>query len=165
MRVRAIAPADGDNYRSILERTTDEDRYCRFFHAVDHFAPEFIERYVERRPDMIGFIAEENGVPLGAAHGVRIDERTAELAIVVARDVRRRGVAKALMARLFDELANLGYTSAVGYSLRANVPFVHLAKSIGMRAGPADDGLVVTWRQSLTATTTSASSAVPNSAG
>ena len=68
MIVRAIAPSDEEAYRSILERTSPEDRYCRFFHRVDHFDPEAVHRFVEDRDDMFGMIAEEDGSGLGAAH-------------------------------------------------------------------------------------------------
>jgi len=71
--VRPIRPSDEAAYRNILERTTDEDRYCRFFHVVDHFDPAELHRYVEERSDTIGFIALDDGVPLGSVHAVAID--------------------------------------------------------------------------------------------
>ncbi len=91
----AIEPTDEDAYRAILETTSAEDRYCRFFHLVDHFDPEEVHRFVETRPDMIGVIAHDGDVPLGAAHAALLDDESAELAIVVSRDRaaarRRRG--------------------------------------------------------------------------
>jgi GNAT superfamily N-acetyltransferase len=146
MHVRAMAPTDGENYRSILERTSDEDRYCRFFHVVDHFDPEFVEQYVVARPDILGFIAEEDGKPLGAAHAVGIDERSAELAIIVAQDARRRGVARALLTRLIAELPAHGYKELIAYALRENRAFSGLAKTVGMNPDPIDDARVTTWR-------------------
>ncbi|HEY0614844.1 MAG TPA: hypothetical protein VGC96_09405, partial [Candidatus Elarobacter sp.] len=85
MIVRPIEPSDEAAYRAILETTTAEDRYCRFFHRVDHFDPEEIRRFVEARPDMLGAIALEGETPLGAAHAALLDGETAELAVVVAR--------------------------------------------------------------------------------
>jgi len=66
--VRSIVPSDEDAYRAILEDTSAEDRYCRFFHLVDHFDPDEAQRFVETRPDMIGVIAFDGDSPLGAAH-------------------------------------------------------------------------------------------------
>jgi len=48
--VRSIVPSDEDAYRAILEDTSAEDRYCRFFHLVDHFDPDEAQRFVETRP-------------------------------------------------------------------------------------------------------------------
>ena len=135
----------------ILEDTSDEDRYCRFFHAVDHFEPEFIEESVAR-PDAIGFIAFEGSEPLGTAHAIPIDDGNAELAVIVARSGRRRGVAHALVEHVVDEARTRGYEGLVGYALRVNQPFSQLARSFGMIPDPMSDGATVTWRLALQAT-------------
>src|ERR1035441_9538425 len=70
VRIRAIVPSDADNYRSILQRTSAEDRYCRFFHVVDHFDDAAVDSYVKASPDTIGLIAEKHGQPLGVAHAL-----------------------------------------------------------------------------------------------
>ena len=68
MLVRSIEPSDEEAYRAILESTSAEDRYCRFFHLVDHFDPDEVHRFVETRPDMIGMIALGGGsAPLANA--------------------------------------------------------------------------------------------------
>jgi acetyltransferase len=151
VEIRPIAPDDGDAYRMILEDTSEEDRYCRFFHAVDHFEPEFIEESVAR-PDAIGFIAFDGTEPLGTAHAIAMDERTAELAVVVARSGRRRGVARALLERVIEEARERGIRELVGYALRINVPFSMLARGFGMIPDPMSDGATVTWRLAVRAT-------------
>lgn len=151
MEIRRIEARDGDAYRSILEDTSEEDRYCRFFHAVDHFDPAFIEESVERT-DAIGFIAFDGEEPLGTVHAIPIDEHTAELAIIVARRGRRRGLARSLMFRAIAEARAHGYGELIGYAMRLNVPFAALARSMGMKPDPASDGTTVTWILPLQAT-------------
>jgi len=153
MVVRSIAPSDRDNYRSVLEDTTAEDRYCRFFHAVDHFDAEFIDQYVDGRHGTIGAIAFDPG-PLGAAHAIEIDARTTELAIVVARGGRRRGIARVLLAWVIDAAAAAGYESLIAYALRENAGFTALARGAGMVAEPypTSEGTTVVWRLDLQAT-------------
>jgi GNAT superfamily N-acetyltransferase len=148
VEIRPIAPDDGDAYRMILEDTSEEDRYCRFFHAVDHFEPEFIEESVNR-PDAVGFIAFEGAEPLGTAHAIAIKGGDAELAVIVARNGRRRGVAHALVERTIVEARKRGFRSLVGYALRMNLPFSRLARSFGMIPDPMSDGATVTWRLEL----------------
>lgn len=145
MTVRPILPTDEAAYRSILERTTDEDRYCRFFHVVDHFDPAELHRYVEERADTIGFIAEEDGVALGSAHAVAIDERSDELAIVVARDARRRGVGYALVRAVADEVRRRGIRRLYAISLSSNSAFSHLALATGFVHERTESGTLV-WR-------------------
>jgi GNAT superfamily N-acetyltransferase len=151
VEIRPIEPDDGDAYRMILEDTSEEDRYCRFFHAVDHFEPEFIEDSV-RRSDAIGFIAFDGAEPLGTAHAIGIDAQTAELAVIVARNGRRRGVARALLTCVIERARERGFEMLIGYALRLNVPFTSLARSIGFSADPMSDGATVTWRLALQAT-------------
>jgi GNAT superfamily N-acetyltransferase len=132
VRVRAIVPSDADNYRDILQRTSAEDRYCRFFHTVDHFGGA-VERYVEARTDTIGLIAEKHGRPLGVAHAFFINEGCAEIAIVVARDARYLGVGRRLFDRLIAALQQRECTSIIAYALTQNGAVSNLARSVGMR--------------------------------
>jgi ribosomal protein S18 acetylase RimI-like enzyme len=148
--VRPIGPADEDAYRAILEATSAEDRYCRFFHLVDHFDPEEIHRFVETRPDMLGVIAFEDALPLGAAHAALLDETSAELAIVVAQYARRRGVASALLDALIALLKERGFARLIGCSLRENKPFSGLAQRAGFHVELAE-GPALRWVLTLSA--------------
>jgi GNAT superfamily N-acetyltransferase len=143
-RIRPIAATDSDSYRSILERTTPEDLYCRFFHVVDQSELANVKPFVEPSPDTIGFIAVDGTKALGAAHAFFSPNRAeAEIAIVVARDARRCDVGHALLQRLIDELRTRKCRVSA-YSLSGNSAFSHLARSVGMRpTGPPSD--VMTW--------------------
>jgi GNAT superfamily N-acetyltransferase len=145
MKIRLIRPSDAPAYRSIVERTSDDDRYNRFFHSVDALDPADVRRAVERRPDMIGAIAfddGDDGVALGAGHAALLDDASAELAIVVAAEARRRGVARELLLRLMAELEKRGYMRFVAYSLHGNHGFAQLARSVGLVSERVDGGLV-----------------------
>ncbi len=144
MQIRPIKPSDTEHYRSILERTSPEDRFCRFFHAVDHFDQAEIRRFVELPADAVGFIAEENGRALGVVHAFMVGRDTAELAIIVAADARRKGVGLALTKRVIAALRARGCCRIIAYALPANFPFASLARAAGLRS---DGALVdaVTW--------------------
>jgi GNAT superfamily N-acetyltransferase len=142
--VRAIVPSDAESYRDVLQRMSAEDRYCRFFHTVDHFDDEVVERYVEARTDTIGLIAEKRGRPLGAAHAFFIDEGLAEIAIVVASDARHLGVGRQLFDRLIAALQQRRCMYIIGYALAQNGALSNLARSVGMRPVSSANG-IVTW--------------------
>jgi GNAT superfamily N-acetyltransferase len=142
--VRPIAPSDEAAYRAILEATSAEDRYCRFFHAVDHFDPDEVHRFVETRADMIGVIAHDGTIPLGAAHAALLDAETAELAIVVARDARHHGVGTALLDALIAGLQARGYRRLIAFALRENHPLTTLVKHAGFAVERAD-GNALRW--------------------
>jgi GNAT superfamily N-acetyltransferase len=149
MHIRCITPSDANAYRSILTRTTEEDRYCRFFHVVNHFDLSDIARYVDVRDDTFGYIAEEpDGVgevvaPLGVAHAFATEPGHAEIAIVVAGDARRRGVGRELLARLIGELRRRNCKHVTAFSLSGNHGFASLARSVGMH--PVDSAPIVRW--------------------
>jgi RimJ/RimL family protein N-acetyltransferase len=148
--VRSIVPSDEDAYRAILEDTSKEDRYCRFFHLVDHFDPDEVHRFVETRADMIGMIAFDGKTPLGTAHAALLDDESAELAIVVARAARRRGVGTALIDALTARLRELGFRRLIACALRENRPLEKLAKHAGFHVELAD-GPALRWVLALTA--------------
>ena len=149
MLVRSIEPSDEDAYRAILEATSAEDRYCRFFHAVDHFDPGEVRRFVETRDDTIGVIAFDEDRPLGVAHAVTLDAGSAELAIVVARGVRHDGVGSALVEALVARLKARGFLRLTACALRENHAFEHLAKRNGFVVEDAD-GAALRWVLPLT---------------
>jgi ribosomal protein S18 acetylase RimI-like enzyme len=142
VKVRAIVPSDADNYRGILQRTSAEDRCCRFFHAVDHFDDDEIDRYVKASPDVIGLIAEQHGRPLCVAHAFFTDEGRAEIAIIVANDARRLSVGRLLFDRLIAALQQRRCTSVIAYALAENATLSNLARSVGMQPGSSDGGIV-----------------------
>ena len=149
MLVRPIAPTDEDAYRAILESTTAEDRYCRFFHRVDHFDAEEVHRFVEDRDDTIGVIAFEGPAPLGAAHAVVLDDETAELAIVVSSGARHDGVGTALLEALIARVRARGFRRLIACALRENHPFEQLARHAGFRVDEAA-GAALHWVLPLT---------------
>ena len=153
MYVRKIVSSDDGYYRSILSRTTDEDRYCRFFHFVDHFDVSEIRRYVDLRDDTAGYIAFDGTEALGSAHALVVSPGVRELAVVVARESRGRGVASALLRVIIDDLKRRNDRELIALSLPTNLAFVRLARSIGMKPN-GSDGFAVTWSLDLVSSDT-----------
>jgi GNAT superfamily N-acetyltransferase len=139
-----MTAADEAAYRSILTRTSEEDRYFRFFRAVDARTGSDIHAAVEEAYDTVGFIAEAGAMPLGAAHAALLGDRSAELAIVVAQDARGRGVGRALLAALIAHLRASGCERFIAHSLHDNSAFSRLASSIGLRVDHVE-GADIRW--------------------
>jgi GNAT superfamily N-acetyltransferase len=144
MIVRHIAPSDYEDYARLLESTSDEDRFCRFFHVVKSFDPREVHRFVDDRPDVVGLIAENHLQKLGVAHGFLLPGEAAEIAVLVAANARRRGVGAALLTQLIPELRERGCRKILAYSLNENHAFANLARAAGMRPHSVEGG-TVTW--------------------
>ncbi|MBD5635786.1 MAG: GNAT family N-acetyltransferase, partial [Candidatus Eremiobacteraeota bacterium] len=107
--------------------------YFRFFVALKNLDPADIRHAVEDRPDLIGFLAEDNERSLGIVHASLLENGSAELSVLVADDARRRGIASALLRATIARLGELGIERIVVYSLSENYAFSKLARSIGLR--------------------------------
>jgi GNAT superfamily N-acetyltransferase len=143
--IRPVGVTDADAYRDVLDRTSEEDRYCRFFHVVNHFDLSEIKRFVEPRSDTVGFIAEDGSTALGVAHAFFTADTSAEIAIVVAADARCRGVGRALLERLIDVLIERGHSDVRAFSLSGNNAFGHLARAVGMTPVGSAGDMMTTW--------------------
>lgn len=140
--IRPILPDDLARCRVIFERTSSEDRYCRFFRVKEHFDDDELRRFVELDERVVGFIAECVSVPVGMAHAW-VDERgAAELGVIVCRDQRRLGVGRDLAAAVLHALRERGVFELYAYALVENAAFDALARSIGMIRAHFEGGVV-----------------------
>ncbi|HXV14466.1 MAG TPA: GNAT family N-acetyltransferase [Candidatus Krumholzibacteria bacterium] len=134
--LRLATPADAtgclDIYRPFVEssHTTFETEVP----SPDEFARR-IEVTLTQRPWVV---AEEDGRILGYAYASPIKDRlayqwSAEVAIYVAADARRRGLGRALYEALFRCLAGLGYVNAIGIIALPNDASIALHESLGFQ--------------------------------
>ena len=84
-------------------------------------APPTVDEFAGRIRKVLGawqwLVAERNGAPVGYAYGSTHRDRPAyrwsvEVTAYLREDARRQGIGRALYARLFEDLAALGYCNA-----------------------------------------------------
>jgi acetyltransferase len=77
------------------------------------------------------------------------DVRTAEYAIIVRTDWKRRGLGYALMNRLLNFAADRGIATIFGEVLRENENMLNMARDLGFssRPDPDDPGVIEVRRQ------------------
>jgi len=149
MDIRPIAPADADLYRKLLVSLSDRDLYLRFFHTMRELGDAEIEPFVRANPDMLGYVAIEDGEVVGAAHAFIDQPRSiAEFAVEVRPEYRHRGVGGKLLEHVIRELRAHGVHELVAHSLFDNTEFALVAADAHMR--PAREGAGVNlWRLHL----------------
>lgn len=131
MTIVPIAPHHAAAYLSILRRTTDEERFYRFFFTANYFTLASIAPYVTPAINMVGFIAlDRMERALGVAHVFVDEDNLAEISILVAHDNRRQGVGRALMERLLE---TCGSQRVIANMLIENSPMHELALSMGFK--------------------------------
>jgi methylglyoxal synthase len=146
--VRPIRSDDLVRCRYVFEHTTSEDRYCRFFQFKDDLDDAELRPFVELGGNVVGLLAERGDEPVGMAHAWIDASGSAELGIIVSREVRRQGVGRRLVDRLATELRARGVKELSAYTLAENVSFDALARSLGMTRTGVEAG-VATYRRAL----------------
>lgn len=133
--IRAPLPADHPAYCAFAARLEHEDLRLRFaglvkldcdalraqLLAIDHTQHEALAAFA-------------GGEMLAIAHLVRTAAATAELAIIVRSDLKRRGLGRVLLARLILHACELGLRALTAQILSENLPMQRLARDAGFRA-------------------------------
>lgn len=135
VEIRAPLPADHPAYCAFAARLEREDLRLRFaglvkldcdalraqLLAIDHSQHEALAVFA-------------GGEMLAIAHLVRTAPATAELALIVRSDLKRRGLGRVLLARLIVHACALALRTLTAQILSENLPMQRLAREAGFRA-------------------------------
>jgi RimJ/RimL family protein N-acetyltransferase len=115
LAIRPIAPGDKAALMRTFERLSEESRYRRFFSPKQHLSEAELAYFTELdHSDREAFVAidPESDDLVGVARYTRSPSspQRAELAVVVADDWQRRGVARLLLERLTAHARHQGIT-------------------------------------------------------
>lgn len=143
--IRPLGPADEDLLRvATLGNVNWSGERFTMRDVADR--PE-LAHYAELHPDRgdLGFVAERDGAPVGAAWALFlpaddagfgfVDARTPELSLWVREDARGGGIGRQLLRRLLDEALRRG-TGTVSLSVEDGNPARHLYETEGFRGVP-----------------------------
>jgi len=152
--VRPIRPEDAELELEFVETLSPQTRYFRFFYQLHALTPAMLARFTQVDYDRemalvaVADVAHPHGHPVfvGVARYIaNPDGESAEFAIVVADEWQRRGVARALMARLVASATRRGFARLEGSVLRANARMLGFVAGLGfgVRDDPEDPEQVV----------------------
>jgi len=133
--IRPPLPADHPAYCAFAARLEREDLRLRFaglvklecdalraqLLAIDHTQHEALAVFA-------------GGEMLAIGHLVRTAPATAEFAIIVRSDLKRRGLGRVLLARLMLQACELRLGALTAQILSENLPMQRLAREAGFRA-------------------------------
>ena len=136
------------------QRTTPEDKRMRFFAVFKTLSVDLCARLTQIDYDReMAFIAFDPDEPEALIAVARLmadpDVQTAEYAIIVRTDWKRRGLGYALMNRLLNYAADRGITTIFGEVMRENENMLNMARDLGFssRPDPDDAGIIEVRRQ------------------
>ncbi|MEM9066678.1 MAG: N-acetyltransferase family protein [Planctomycetota bacterium] len=136
MEIRLTTDGDLPAIRDILNREIAEN-FAHFGTAPE--TTESVRAQWAAAPDLVRWVTAHTGSEvMGFARGGPWKRReayrwSAEVSVYVSPAYHRRGVGRALYARLFDELKRAGYRRLIGGIALPNKASVRLHESMGMR--------------------------------
>ena len=143
--VRPMRPEDEPALARFLARISAEDLRLRFFHAVKDFSHQFTARLtqLDYARSMAFAALGENGEIIGVAR-LHSDSRyeKAEYAILVASDLKGKGLGWALMNLLIAYARAEGLKSLFGEVLKENTTMLAMCQELGFRiaSDPGEPG-------------------------
>jgi acetyltransferase len=133
--IRPPSPVDHAAYCAFAARLEREDLRLRFAGLVkldcDQLRAQLLAIDHSRTEALAVFAG---GEMLAIAHLVRTAPATAEFALVVRSDMKRRGLGRLLLARLIAQACRLGLRMLTAQILSENLPMLRLAREAGFRA-------------------------------
>ncbi len=132
--IRPIEPEDREQLRTGFEQLSDRSRYLRFQAPVANLSEEQLSYLtVVDHHDHEALVALSPGADeaVGVARFVRINDQTAECAIVVADGWQRRGLATQLLDRLVERARDEGVERFTALVLAENHEAVRLLERLG----------------------------------
>jgi GNAT superfamily N-acetyltransferase len=148
--VRSIRPDDADKLQAAVRAFSTRTSYYRFFSPIKELSAKMLERAT--RPDaerelqlvaVVGAGADEKIVAGARYAAIATSLADCEFAIAVVDGWHGLGLARALLETLMRAARDRGFTGIEGYVLATNAPMLGLAKRLGFREGPSDEGASV----------------------
>jgi acetyltransferase len=147
LTIRPIRPDDAEEEAAAFAKLTPEEIRLRFFGAVRELSPAKLSRLtrIDYETEM-AFVAmrplPEGGEEMLAVARLVRDPGTAraEFALIVGAPVRRQGLGRYLMQRLFDWARAKGIEEIHGLILAENTPMLALARDLGFEVRASEAG-------------------------
>jgi acetyltransferase len=144
--VRPIRPDDAQMLQALVRGLTPESRYFRFVSSFAELPASMLSRFTlidyDREMALVAVVPgrageDEPAAPAGdrivgvARYVITGDQTRCEFSLVVAEDMKGRGLGGRLMESIMDAARERGLAEIVGYVLRGNAPMLALMKRLG----------------------------------
>jgi GNAT superfamily N-acetyltransferase len=148
--VRAIGPGDADKLQAAVRAFSTTTSYYRFFSPIKELSAKMLEKATRPDPErelqlvaVVGEGADERIVAGARYSAVAAKPSECEFAIAVVDGWHGLGLARPLLEALMRTARDRGFRGMEGYVLATNAPMLRLAKRLGFREGPSDEGASV----------------------
>ncbi|MFK5951157.1 MAG: GNAT family N-acetyltransferase [Methylococcales bacterium] len=148
--VRPIRPEDAEIEQEFIRNLSEESRSFRFMNSVQELSEEMLIRFTQidyfREMALIAVSKENKETVLGITrYTINIDGESCEFALVVADNIRGKGLGYKLMVTLMDIAKSKGLKMLVGEVLKNNGSMLKLMTRLGftIKNNPEDHNLKI----------------------
>jgi acetyltransferase len=152
--VRPLQQADAHHLVDLFEHMGPDSRYLRFNLSLVDPDPEYVRDEARRMavvdPDIDGAwlaftdLPGQKNAPIGGVRYVRLDQETAEAALVVRDDMQNKGIGSGLLAFLADRARDAGIRRLVATIQRANRALLHILNNSTLQVTFESEGSYTT---------------------
>ena len=138
--IRPIRPDDEHRYPRLLEATSREDLYFRFFRAIRSLGHADVARFTQIDYDReMALVAVDGDEIVGVVRAISDpDNARAEFAILVRSDWTGRGLGYSLMSRIIAYCRGRGIAELFGEVLSENARMLQMVAALGFSVSPQD---------------------------
>lgn len=147
--IRPIRPEDATLEQEFVRNLSEESRYFRFMDSVQELSESMLVRFTQidySREMALIAVKEEHDkeIELGVTrYAINPDGKSCEFALVVADNMRGRGLGYKLMIALMDTARSKGLKIIEGEVLKTNLSMLKLMKRLNftIETSPDDDSI------------------------
>jgi acetyltransferase len=147
--IRPLRPEDAALEQEFVRNLSEESRYFRFMDSVQELSESMLVRFTQidySREMALIAVKEEHGkeIELGVTrYAINPDGESCEFALVVADNMRGRGLGHKLMIVLMDTARSKGLKIMEGEVLNSNASMLKLMKRLDftIETNPDDDSI------------------------
>jgi acetyltransferase len=139
VKVRPMQPEDAHHLVDLFEHMGPDSRYLRFNLALTNPDPEMVweeaKRMAQVDPERDGAwlafidLPDQSDAPVAGARYIRLDQETAEAALVVRDDMQNKGIGSELLVYLVGRAREAGIRRMVATVQRANRSLLHILQN------------------------------------
>jgi acetyltransferase len=152
--VRPIRPDDAQMLQNLVRGLSPESRYFRFVSSFNELPATMLSRFTlidydremalvavvkDRTTDADGGVTEIDRIVGVSRYVITPDQHSCEFALVVAEDMKGRGLGSRLMDNIMDAARERGLAEIVGLVLRSNAPMLKLMRGMGFEVNRFDE--------------------------
>ena len=152
--VRPIRPDDAQMLQNLVRGLSPESRYFRFVSSFNELPATMLSRFTlidyDREMALVAVVKDRTTNPDGtfmeidrivgvSRYVITPDQASCEFALVVAEDMKGRGLGTRLMESIMDAARERGLGEIVGLVLRSNAPMLQLMRGMGFASARFDE--------------------------